>query len=114
PGAVEGEGPDAGTPAHYGAFLAEQRPLSRATTALRGGDAATAIVDQGHLAVFRVEGGDRLSWLNSLTSQDLAGLQPGESAQSLLLDANGRIEHAFSVLDDGHSAWLITERTHAA
>src|SRR5690606_21201596 len=28
PGAVEGEGPDAGTPAHYGAFLAEQRPLS--------------------------------------------------------------------------------------
>lgn len=114
PGAVEGEGPDAGTPAHYGGFLAEQRPLARGLAALRGGDAPTAIVDQGHLAVLRLEGDDRLSWLDSLTSQSLAELRPGESAQSLLLDINGRIEHAFAVVDDGRSAWLVTEGTHAA
>lgn len=103
PGAVEGRGADAGTPAHYGRFVAEQRPLAR----------GEAIVDQGHLAVLRVEGDDRLTWLDSLTSGLLRTLAPGRSAETLLLDANGRIEHAAAVLDDGASTWLITEAARA-
>lgn len=103
PGAVEGIGPDAGAPAHYGRFVAEQRPLER----------GEAIVDQGHLAVLRVEGDDRLTWLDSLTSALLRTLEPGRSAETLLLDANGRIEHAAAVLDDGASTWLITEAARA-
>ncbi|MGO2112006.1 MAG: CAF17-like 4Fe-4S cluster assembly/insertion protein YgfZ, partial [Pseudoclavibacter sp.] len=107
-GAVEGEGPDAGMPAHYGGFVGEQRPLAAA-----GGD-TPAIVDQGHLAVLRVEGSDRRSWLDSMTSQSLAEMQPRESAETLLLDANGRLEHAVAVFEDGVSLWLITEGSHAA
>lgn len=114
PGAVEGVGPDAGTPAHYGALVAEQRPLARGGASGLGADDALAVVDQGQLAVLRVEGSDRRSWLNSLTSQALTDLQPGESAETLLLDANGRLEHAVAVVDDGVSSWLITEGSHAA
>lgn len=117
-GAVEGHGPDAGTPAHYGRFVAEQRPLARGGVKPDASGrslpaSGPAIVDQGHLAVFRVEGTDRLTWLDSLTSQSLRDLRPGQSAETLLLDANGRIEHGAAVLDDGESTWLITEGTNA-
>lgn len=110
PGAVEGTGVNAGTPAHYGAFVAEQRPLAQRGPDSHGGG---AIVDQGHLAVLRVTGSDRLTWLDSLTSQSLRGLRPGESAETLVLDPQGRIEHAVAVIDDGESAWLITEAAPA-
>ncbi|KAB1660336.1 folate-binding protein YgfZ [Pseudoclavibacter chungangensis] len=103
PGAVEGEGPNAGAPAHYGALVAEQRPLER------GG----AVVDLGNLGVIRLRGADRLTWLDSLTSGLVRSLAPGESGETLLLDVQGRIEHAAAVLDDGESTWLVTEGTRA-
>ena len=49
-GAVEGEGPDAGVAAHYGAPLREQRALDR----------GRALVDLSHRAVLSVSGPDRL------------------------------------------------------
>nr|WP_233570510.1 folate-binding protein [Frigoribacterium sp. PhB24] len=86
--------------AHYGNPLGEQRLLAR------GG----AIVDLSDRGVLTVTGPDRLSWLNSLTSQALVGLAPGVSTETLLLDANGRLEHAARVLDDGETAWLLVDR----
>ena len=81
PGAVAGEGADAGVAAHYGNPLREQRALAD----------EGAIVDLSHRAVLSVSGPDRLSWLNSITSQDLADLAPGASTETLVLDPNGRI-----------------------
>src|SRR5690625_6023188 len=46
---------------------------------------------------------------------DLSLLQPPSSTgrssdlEILVLDPNGRIEHAAAVLDDGEATWLITE-----
>src|SRR5690625_7471548 len=46
---------------------------------------------------------------------DLSLLQPPSSTgrssdlEMLVLDPNGRIEHAAAVLDDGEATWLITE-----
>src|SRR5690606_7049223 len=75
-GAVENSGgPDAGVAAHYGNPLAEQRALA----------AGEAIVDLSHRGVLSVTGADRLGWLDSVTSQALGGLVPGESAEALLL-----------------------------
>ncbi|MFM9877676.1 MAG: folate-binding protein, partial [Rhodoglobus sp.] len=56
-------------PQHYGNPLAEQRALA----------AGTAIVDLSDRAVISITGPDRLTWLDSLTSQSLAGLAPGAS-----------------------------------
>ena len=90
-------------PAHYGSPLAEQR-------ALAAGDAVVDLADRGVVAV---TGPDRLTWLDSLLSQSLARLAPGASAEALLLDPNGRVEHAMRVLDDGETAWLLVDAGEA-
>lgn len=93
PGAV-------GSPAeHFGDPVAEQRALA----------AGRAVVDLGDRDVVAVTGDDRLSWLDSLTSQRLTGLAPGDSAETLLLDPSGRVEHAIRVLDDGTTTWLLLD-----
>lgn len=102
PGAVAGSGLDAGVAAHYGNPVAEQRRL------LDG--SAVAELPRG---VVTVTGADRLSWLDSLTSQRLTGLGAAESAESLLLDPNGRLEHDLRVVDDGATAWIVVERAEA-
>ncbi|MEO5535654.1 MAG: glycine cleavage T C-terminal barrel domain-containing protein [Pseudolysinimonas sp.] len=93
PGAV-GEPPQ-----HYGSLLAEQRELA----------AGRAIVDLADREVLSVTGSDRLTWLDSLLSQSLARLAPGESAEALLLDPSGRIEYAVRVVDDGETTWLLMD-----
>ncbi|MFC0680870.1 YgfZ/GcvT domain-containing protein [Lysobacter korlensis] len=86
-------------PLHYGSPLAEQRELA----------AGRAVVDLSHRAVLTVSGPDRLSWLDSLTSQALARLAPGASTETLQLDPHGHVEFAARVLDDGETAWLLTD-----
>lgn len=88
---------------HLGSPLAEQRSLA----------AGRSIAPLGDRAVLAVPGEDRLSWLDSLTSQALAGLAPGVSTELLVLDPQGRVEHAASVLDDGETTWLIVDRDDA-
>jgi folate-binding protein YgfZ len=92
----------AGPAAHFGNPLGEQRLLAR----------GRAVVELG-LGVVTVSGPDRLSWLNSITSQLLLGLAPGVSTETLVLDASGRVEHAARVVDDGETVWLLTERADA-
>ncbi|MDD7961874.1 CAF17-like 4Fe-4S cluster assembly/insertion protein YgfZ [Microbacterium thalli] len=89
---------------HVGNPLREQQLLER-------GSALAALGDR---AVVTVSGPDRLTWLDSLTSQAVAGLQPGESTELLVLDPNGRVEHAASVVDDGDTTWLITDAERVA
>lgn len=102
-GAVEASGPDAGVAWHYGDPTAEQRAL----------EAGGAVVDLSHYGVVRVTGPDRLTWLHSLTTQDLAGLAPRTSTELLVLSPHGHIEHAAGAVDDGESTWLLTEGSHA-
>ncbi|HLS03580.1 MAG TPA: glycine cleavage T C-terminal barrel domain-containing protein [Actinomycetales bacterium] len=104
PGAVAGKGADAKVAAHYGEPLREQRLLL----------ASKAIVDQSHLAVVTVTGPDRLKWLHSITSQHLESLEPGVCVETLVLDPQGRIDHAAAVVDDGETTWFITEADHGA
>ncbi len=90
-------------PQHYGNPLGEQK-------ALVAGDALVDLSDRG---IITLVGPDRLTWLDSLTSQSLSGLQPGESAETLLLDPTGRLEHAIRVVDDGETTWLLTDNAPA-
>ncbi len=103
-GAVPGAGADAAVAWHYGDPIAEQRALA----------AGRGVVDLSNLGVVRVGGPDRLSWLHSITTQDLTALKPWVSTELLVLSPHGHIEHAAGVVDDGTAAWLITEPTHVA
>ena len=42
-----------------------------------------------------------MSWLHTLTSQHVSELPPGRFTQALILDANGRVEHHLTMVDDG-------------
>lgn len=85
--------------AHYGAPLVEQRAL----------EAGDALVDLSHFGIVTVSGTDRQSWLHSMFSQQLTGLEPGIGVEALLLDPNGRIEHAMRIVDDGERSWLLVD-----
>ncbi|WP_062467588.1 CAF17-like 4Fe-4S cluster assembly/insertion protein YgfZ [Demequina maris] len=98
-GAVVGVGPDAGVAWHYGDPTAEQRAL----------EAGRAVADQSHLGIVTVTGPDRLTWLDSLCTQQVASLAPGESAELMILSPQGRVEHVAGLVDDGTTAWLISE-----
>ncbi|TDN92146.1 glycine cleavage T C-terminal barrel domain-containing protein [Microbacterium sp. BK668] len=88
---------------HVGNPLPEQRALA----------AGTAVVPLGDRRVLAVPGEDRLSWLDSLSSQALTHLAPGESTELLILDPHGHIEHAAAVIDDGETTWLLADADDA-
>ncbi|HXZ64869.1 MAG TPA: folate-binding protein, partial [Streptosporangiaceae bacterium] len=81
PGAVPADGPDAGVAAHYGDPYAEQRALAR----------SWGVVDQSHRGVLRITGPDRLSWLHSLTTQQLEDLAVGAATEALVLSPQGHV-----------------------
>ncbi len=82
--------------------MIEQRKLSE-------GDALCLLDTQGVIAV---SGIDRLTWLHSLLSQNLKNLVPGESAEALLLDPQGRIEQVIKLIDDGETTWLMVDKSN--
>ncbi len=104
PGAVAADGADAGIAAHYGDPFAEQRALA----------GALGLVDRSHRGVIRIAGQDRLSWLHSLTTQDLEHLAPGSTAEALILSPNGHVEHHLTLTDDGTHLWAHVEPRAAA
>jgi len=85
--------------ASYGNTFTEQRALEQ----------GAAVVDLSHRGVITVAGVDRLGWLDSLLSQKLDALRPGDSAEALLLDPQGHVEYAMRIVDDGATAWLLVD-----
>ncbi|WP_040166245.1 CAF17-like 4Fe-4S cluster assembly/insertion protein YgfZ [Microbacterium gorillae] len=84
---------------HYGSPLPEQRALAH----------GTAVVDLADRAVVALTGPDRLTWLDSITSQAVARLAPDTSGELLVLDPTGHVEHAAGIVDDGETAWLLVD-----
>ncbi|KIP92209.1 aminomethyltransferase [Microbacterium sp. MEJ108Y] len=89
--------------AHFGDAFREQRRLA---------DGA-ALVPLDDRTVIEVAGPERLGWLDSITSQSVGRLAAGESTELLVLDPQGRVEHAAGVVDDGSSTWLIADTDDA-
>ncbi|MFJ6620885.1 YgfZ/GcvT domain-containing protein [Kitasatospora sp. NPDC091335] len=98
-GAVPAEGADEGVAAHYGDIFREQRNLSQ----------GTGFVDLSHRGVVTVTGADRLAWLHLLLTQHVSGLPPQQAAEALVLSANGHVEHALYLVDDGTTTWAHVE-----
>lgn len=87
------------TPAITGNPFTQQRDF------LRG----SVVCDVSNWSVCSVSGPDRLTWLNSLISQDVLSLEPGQTTEALILDPHGHIEHAFLITDDGETSWILEE-----
>lgn len=100
-GAVAADGVDQYVAGHYGQPAQEQRALAN----------GKAIVDLSHYGVVTVTGPERLSWLHTLSTQLLEGVQPPVNTETLFLDLRGRIEIATKIHDDGETAYLLTEPT---
>jgi tRNA-modifying protein YgfZ len=92
-------GIDAGAPWHFGDPMREQRLL----------ESGEGWVDLSHRGVLTVSGPDRLSWLHSLTTQHLEGLEPGVGVTTLVLSPQGHIEYVLYGVDDGETFWAHTE-----
>jgi folate-binding protein YgfZ len=79
-------------PRHFGDAGAEYAALRR----------AAAVVDLGFRTVVRAIGGDRVSFLQGMLSNDVAQLSPGTGCPALLLTIQGRItaDVRVAALDD--------------
>jgi folate-binding protein YgfZ len=99
PGAVAGDGVDAGVAAHYGDPFREQRLA----------DGGRYVTDRSNRDVIRVGGADRLSWLHSLTTQHLSALPPGTWTETLVLSPHGHVEHHLTLVDNGDATWAHVE-----
>ena len=97
--AVAGEGLESGVAIHYGDPMREQRLLEE----------GLGVVDLSNRDVVTVTGPDRLSWLHSLTTQHLLGLEPRTSREALILTPKGHVEHSLHLVDDGETTWITTE-----
>lgn len=75
-------GPDKGAVWHYGDPLGEQRAA----------ETDAVLVDRSHRAVLTLTGGDRQTWLHSISTQHVSELPDGASTQNLSLDGQGRVE----------------------
>lgn len=90
------EGLDKGAIWHFGEVAKEQRALEE----------GKAWADLSHRSVIAVSGTDRLSWLHSLTTQDLEKLEPGIWREALILDPQGHIEQQLFLVDDGATTFI--------
>ncbi len=99
PGAVPGDGPDAGVAQHYGDPLREQRAVAR----------GAGWVDRSTRGVIAVPGPDRLSWLHSITSQHLSAVADGTGTEGLVLSPHGHVEQHFVLAELAGTTWLDTE-----
>ncbi|UAK34446.1 folate-binding protein [Nocardia asteroides] len=100
-GAVAGAvgSPDAAVSWHYGDPFGEQRAAAQ----------RAAIVDRSHRYVLRITGAERLTWLHTISSQHVADLGDGQSAENLDLDLNGRVLHHFVLTELDGTVWIDTE-----
>ncbi|WP_141807528.1 YgfZ/GcvT domain-containing protein [Nocardia bhagyanarayanae] len=104
PGAVAGPPgtPDATVAWHYGNPFGEQRAAAE----------RVAVIDRSHRFVLSITGAERLTWLHTISSQHVANLADGRSAENLDLDLNGRVQHHFVLTDLDGTVWIDTEADH--
>ena len=102
-GAVVPDG--ASLPSHYGNPFQEEELLA---------NAAQSFTDLSTIEILEVSGQDRMNWLHNITTCDFHGLNPGDSSELLVLDANGHIEHAAGVYVGDEAVYLLCDEGRSA
>ena len=101
PGAIDADdgSPDRGVPLHHGDPLGEQRAA----------ETGAIVVDRSHRDVLSITGAERLTWLEGFVSQHVADLPAHSGGETLVLDAQGRVEHHALLATSGDTVYLDTE-----
>ncbi len=92
-------GPDAGAVWHYGDPLGEQRAAA---------DEAV-VVDRSHRAALQLSGGERQTWLHTISTQHVSNLADGTVTQNLSLDGQGRVQDHWVQTELDGITYLDTE-----
>ncbi|MFZ9283705.1 MAG: hypothetical protein ACO24V_03205, partial [Candidatus Nanopelagicales bacterium] len=90
---------DQDIPWHFGNPLAEQKLLAN-------GD---GVVELSNRVVISLTGPERLTWLDSISSHQVANLIPSQSASTLILSPHGHVEHELHVIAEEEVCYLIAE-----
>lgn len=85
---------------HYGNPLTEQRVV----------ETGVGVVDLSFRRIIAVTGPERLTWLNTLLSQELETLPDGHSTRALNLDAQGHVLDEIRVTELDGTAYLEVDR----
>lgn len=106
----------AGNPAlevkmHRGA----QTPLRHAgkTAELQALLRGAGVFDLGYRTILRATGKDRVRWLNGMITQTVKGLNPGDTAYTLVLNPQGRIQGDADLSIDEDFLQLETDRSQS-
>ena len=83
-------------PAHYGAWVAEYQAVRQ----------TVGLSDLSHRGKIRVTGDDRVKWLQSLISNDILPLQPGQGRYSSFLTHKGKMLGYFRVYTLSDCLWV--------
>ncbi len=83
-------------PAHYGKWTAEYQAVRQ----------AVGLSDLSHRGKIRITGDDRITWLQSLISNDILPLQPGQGRYSSFLTHKGKMLGYFRVYALSDSLWV--------
>ena len=83
--------------------------LRRSAGRTAGGETGAVLVDRSHRAVITLTGGDRQTWLHSISTQHVSELPDGASTQNLSLDGQGRVEDHWIQTELGGTTYLDTE-----
>ncbi|MDH4187297.1 MAG: aminomethyltransferase family protein [Nitrospira sp.] len=83
-------------PAHYGQWVEEYRAVRQ----------AVGLSDLSHRGKIRITGDDRVKWLQSLISNDILPLQPGQGRYSSFLTHKGKMLAYFRVYVLTDSLWV--------
>ena len=83
-------------PAHYGEWVAEYQAVRQ----------AVGLSDLSHRGKIHVTGEDRVKWLQSLISNDILPLQPGQGLYSSFLTHKGKMLGYFRVYTLSDSLWV--------
>lgn len=70
---------------------------------------STAVLDMPHRGLLELRGSDRLTFLQGLLTNDIAGLSVGEGCRALILNRQGRIDADLTVLNDQHATVLVVD-----
>lgn len=76
-------------------------------TAYAGLTQGAALQDRRDWGVLVLKDADRVDFLQRMTTNNIAALQPGQAAVTILTSPVARIEFAFTVLHRGEELWLL-------
>jgi folate-binding protein YgfZ len=72
---------------------------------------SAALVEKDWSGLIKLTGSDRVTWLQGMVTNDVAGLKPGNGCYAAHLTPQGKIVAAMHVLLDEDGLWLSLERS---